>query len=690
MTSLSYPAARLADVVDDYHGTTVADPYRWLEDADAPETRTWIEAQNHLTQQWLGEVEQRAGIRERLRDLTDHPRAGAPWQRGGRWFQLRNTGLQNQDVLWTMPAPDAEGEVLLDPNLLSNDGTVALTGLSVTQDGTLLAYATSEAGSDWMTWQVRDVATGQEVGEAVRWSKFSGAAWAPDNSGFFYAAYDEPAPDAAYDGVNRNQRLFFHRLGSPQSDDRLVYERPDEPEWGFSPEVSDDGRYLIIDVWQGTEPNNRVYLIDLEEDPTEVRPLLDDFDAGYAFAGNDGPVLYFQTDLDAPLRRIIAVDVRAPQRDRWREVVAQSTDTLERTRLIGGQLLGVYLHHATHRLRWFTTGGTPDGEIPLPGLGAVDAITGRRDDRSCCFTFSTFTRPTEVYRYDIDAAQVSLLHRADNGVDAEQLVTEQHFVDSTDGQQVPVFLVRRADATADGTRPVWLYGYGGFQIPITPICKREWLVWLELGGTVAVANLRGGGEYGQQWHDAGRLANKQQVFDDAMAVAQWLQESGWAGPGRVAIHGGSNGGLLAGACLTQRPELFGAVVSEVGVLDMLRFHKFTIGWGWTSDYGNPDDPDQFAWLAAYSPLHRITKGTVYPPTLITTGDHDDRVVPAHSFKFAAALQAAQGGDAPILIRVETDAGHGMGKPTEKVVAERADVVCFLARTLGLMSGAVVA
>ena len=683
MTTLSYPAARRGDVVDDHHGTQVADPYRWLEDADAPETRTWIAAQNRLTEQWLSEIPQRPAIRERLRELTDHPRAGAPWQRGGCWFQMRNTGLQNQDVLWTMPAPEAQGEVLLDPNLLSRDGTVALTGLSVTDDGTLLAYATSAAGSDWLTWQVRDVATGQEVGEAIRWSKFSPATWAPDNSGFWYAAYDEPPPDAAYDGVNRNQRLYFHRLGSPQADDTLVYERPDEPEWGFSPQLSDDDRYLLIEVWKGTEPNNRVYLIDLERDPQTVQPLLDDFDAGYSFVGNDGPILYFQTDLDAPLGRIIAIDVRAPQRDRWREIVAEGADTLERARLIGGRLLGISLHHATHRLRWFTTDGEPDGEIVLPALGAVETVTGRHQDRQCCFTFSTFTRPTEVYRYDIDTADLTLLHRADNGVDAEQLLTEQHFVTSTDGAQVPVFLIRHADAASDGDRPVWLYGYGGFQIPITPVCKPSWLVWLELGGTVAVANLRGGGEYGQEWHDAGRLANKQQVFDDAIAVAEWLQDSGWAAQGRVAIHGGSNGGLLAGACMTQRPDLFGAVVPEVGVLDMLRFHKFTIGWGWVSDYGSPDDPEQFAWLAAYSPLHRLVEGTAYPPTLITTGDHDDRVVPAHSFKFAAALQAAQGGDAPVLIRIETDAGHGMGKPTDKVVEERADIVAFLVRALEL-------
>ena len=683
MTDLTYPTARRGDDADDFHGTVVGDPYRWLEDTDAPETRDWIEAQNRLTESWLAAVPQRDAIRKRLRGLLDHERVGAPWRRGGRWFQMRNPGLANQDVLWTMASPDDEGEVLLDPNLLSADGTVALSALAVTEDGSLLAYATSTAGSDWLTWQVRDVATGQELGDLVRWSKFSGAAWAPDNSGFFYAAYDEPVAGTAFEGLNRNQRLHFHRLGTPQSDDQVVYERPDQPEWGFSPTMSDDGRLLVIDVWHGTEPNNRVYLIDLERDPDSVIRLLDDFDAGYAFAGNAGRVLFFRTDLDAPLGRVLAIDLDQPEREHWREVIPQGAAALERARIVGGRLLTVELHHATHRLRWYALDGTPDAEIPLPGLGAVDTITGRSGDDISCFTFSTFTSPTSVYACDIPTGRTRLLHQPDTGIDPATLTTEQHFVPSTDGERVPVFVVRRADVTPDGNLPVWLYGYGGFQIPVTPRSRSDWLVWLEMGGIVAVANLRGGGEYGQAWHDAGRLANKQQVFDDAIAVAQWLVEQGWTRPGRIAINGGSNGGLLAGACLTQRPDLFGAAVPEVGVLDMLRFHKFTIGWGWASDYGTADDPEQFGWLYAYSPLHRIAPGTAYPPTLITTGDHDDRVVPGHSFKFTAALQAAQGGDAPILARIETDAGHGAGKPTDKVVAERADVVAFLVRALGI-------
>jgi prolyl oligopeptidase len=681
-TRMTYPPARTDDVVDELHGVAIADPYRWLEDTDAPDTQAWVKAQNELTQGWLSEASERGRITDRLRRLTDHPRAGAPWRRGHRWFQMRNTGLQNQDVLWTMPAADAEGEVLLDPNLLSAGGTVALTALSVTDDGALLAYATSSAGSDWMTWQVRDTETGQELGDLVRWSKFSGAAWAPDNSGFYYAGYDEPDEEAAYEGINLNQKLYFHRLGQPQDADQVVYERPDQPEWGFSPEVSGDGRFVMINVWWGTQPNNRLYVIDLTKDSDTVVPLLDEADASYLFVESQGSTLLLHTDLDAPRGRIIAVDVEHPERDAWQEVVAEDTDTLERASVVGERLLCVYLHHAANQLRLYTLAGEPDGAIDLPGVGAVETVTGRREDRSCCFTFTTFTEPTVVFRHDLDTGSTDVLHRADLGGQV-RLVTEQHFVVSNDGEKVPVFVIHRADVAPDGSSAAWLYGYGGFEIPITPTCKNEWLVWAEMGGVLAVANLRGGGEYGQQWYDAGRLEHKQQVFDDAIAVAEWLVDAGWAGAGRVAIHGRSNGGLLAGACLTQRPELFGAAVPEVGVLDMLRFHRFTIGWGWVSDFGSADDATQFRTLLAYSPLHRIQPGTAYPPTLVTTGDHDDRVVPGHSFKFTAALQAAQAGDAPVLIRVETDAGHGVGKPTDKLVAERADVVAFLVRALEL-------
>ncbi len=698
MTALRYPLTRTVEQVDVYHGRTVPDPYRWLEDPDSPDSRAWIAAQNALTHEWLGGVAGRDELRARLTKLWDHPRAGAPWRRGEVWFQLRNTGLQNQDVLWTMATADAEGQVLLDPNALSEDGTVALTGLSATNDGRLLAYATSASGSDWLTWRVRDVASGEDLGDIVSWSKFSGAAWTPDGAGFFYAAYDEPEEGSAYEATNRDQRLWYHRLGTSQSDDLLVYARPDQPEWGFWPEVSDDGRWLVLHVSHGTERRNRLYYVDLAgwtpldgppADDQVVR-LLDDFDAAYAFVGNDDTVFYLQTDLQAPRERIVAVDVTRPQRDDWRELVAEGDDTLENARVVGDRIFGVYLHHATHRVRRFRLNGSGDGEVALPGLGSVISLSGRRQDDALYGTFVSFTRPEEVFRHPIGGEETTRFWAPEVDFDADALRTDQVFVTSRDGTRLPMFVVHRADVSPPpdtaacqfgAEQPALLYGYGGFNIPVTPAFKPEWLVWVERGGILAVPNLRGGGEYGQRWHDSGRLANKQNVFDDAVAAAEWLIDHRWTRPERLAISGRSNGGLLAGACLTQRPDLFGAAVPEVGVLDMLRFHTFTIGWGWASDYGTSDDPEQFETLLAYSPLHNLRDGASYPATLVTTGDHDDRVVPGLSFKFAAALQHAQGGEAPILLRVETQGGHGAGKPTAMLIAERADVLAFLERVL---------
>ncbi len=680
MPPLHYPHARRGDVVDTHHGTLVADPYRWLEDTDAPDTRAWIAAQNRLTRSWLDGVPARERIRERLTALWDHARAGVPWRRGDRWFQLRNTGLQNQSVLWTMDAADAGGRVLLDPNLLSPDGTVSLSAAAVSEDGALLAYATSDAGSDWMTWHVRDVETAADRPDVLEWSKFSGAAWTADGSGFFYAAYDPPEPGAAYEARNLGQRLHHHRLGDRQEDDRLVYARPDEPEWGFDPDVTEDGRWLLVHVWQGTDRRNRIYLADLAAGG-DVRPLLDDFDAGYEVVGAVDRVLYVRTDLDAPRGRIVAIEIDRPQRDAWREVVPEAADTLERVVLVGDRLVAVYLRDASSRIRLFALDGAPAGAVELPGLGTVDALAGRQADRALHFTFSSFTRSTSVHRHDLATGATSVVRDAALAVDG--YATEQVFATSADGTPVPMFLVRRAEATPGTPAPTLLYGYGGFNIPVTPSCKVWWLVWLELGGVLAVANLRGGGEYGEAWHDGGRLANKQNVFDDFAACARWLVDEGWTSPARLAINGGSNGGLLVGACMTQRPELYGACVPEVGVLDMLRFHTFTIGWGWASDYGTVDDPEQFSTLLSYSPVHNVRPGTAYPPTLITTGDHDDRVVPGHSFKFAAALQSAQTGDAPVLVRVETDAGHGVATPTGKLIDQRADVLAFLVRALGV-------
>jgi prolyl oligopeptidase len=695
MPPLRYPPTRRGDDADDHHGTVVADPYRWLEDTDGEETRAWVAAQNALSRAWLDQVPARARIRERLGRLWDHPRRSVPWRRGERWFQLRNAGLQDQDVLWTMDGPQDEGRVLLDPNALGA-GTVALAEVAASRDGALLAYALSEAGSDWRTWHVLDVAAAAPLPDEapLRWSKFSPAAWAPDGSGFFYGRYPAPAEGRELREENRDQRLCFHRLGTPQSADVVVHARPDQPEWGFDPQVTEDGRWLVLHAWQGTDRRNRLFVADLSGfDPRapadlDVVPLLDAFDAAYHAIDSVGTVLYVRTDRDAPRGRVVAVRPDRPEPEAWTEIVAERDATLERVELVGGRLVALYLDDARHRLQRFALDGRDEGALALPGVGTVGALAGRPGDPAFHFSFTTFTAPVAVCGHDLRTGETRYVAEPGLAIDESAFTTEQVFVTSTDGARVPMFLVRRADLDEPGDGapvdvPTLLYGYGGYGIPLTPAFSVAWFVWLELGGQLAVANLRGGGEYGEEWHAAGRGPRKQQVFDDFLACARALVDSGWTTPARLAITGGSNGGLLVGACMTQRPELFGACVPEVGVFDMLRFHRFTIGWAWVSEYGSADDPDQFKTLLAYSPLHNVWPRTAYPPTLVVTGDHDDRVVPAHSFKFAAALQAAQAGDAPVLLRTTTDAGHGAGKPTRVSIEERADVLAFLVRALDL-------
>jgi prolyl oligopeptidase len=683
MSSLTYPTAPTVDQVDDFHGERIADPYRPLEDTDAPATRAWIEAQNTLTAQVLESVSARPVIRRRIAELWDHPRAGAPWRRGERWFQLRNTGLQDQDVLWTAGAPEEEGEILLDPNALSDAGTTALSAVEVSDSGELVAYAVSDAGSDWRTWRVRRTATGEDLPDTISWSKFSSAAWTADDAGFFYCRYPQPAAEDAYDAPNRDMELCYHRIGSDVADDPVIFSAPHEPEWGFEPEVTDDGRLLVVSIWRGTDPTNRVSVADLGDDgaATRLRPLIEVDDARYEpIAAVDG-ILYLSTDADAPNGRVIAIDVADPASRR--EVVAEGPDAIEHVRLVGGRLAVVTLHDAHHRLAIFETDGRHVADVALPGIGSVADLAGQRDDAELYLTFTTFAAPATVLAVRMADGAVRGAGEARLPWRPEDFVTEQVFVTSDDGTRVPLFLSHRRDVQPTGEVPTLLYGYGGFQVPIGPMFKPEWLAWLERGGLLAVASLRGGAEYGRPWHDAGRLANKQNVFDDFAACARWLASSGWTSARRIGISGRSNGGLLVGASITQHPELFGAAVAEVGVMDMLRFHRFTIGWGWTSDYGSADDPEQFLWLRAYSPLHNIREGVAYPPTLVTTGDHDDRVVPGHSFKFAAALQAAQGGDAPVVIRIDTDAGHGVGKPVRKLIEERADVIAFLEHSLAM-------
>jgi prolyl oligopeptidase len=678
---LAYPAAPTADQVDNYHGTIVADPYRPLEDSDAPATRAWIEAENALTSGVLDRHPGREAIRERLTELWDYPRAGAPWRRGDHWFQLRNTGLQDQDVLWTAAASDATGAVLFDPTELSDEGTTSLSDVAVSERGELVALALSHAGSDWRRWRVRR-ATGEELPDRVDWSKFSSAAWTRDDAGFFYGRYPQPAPDAAYDAPNLDMELRYHRLGTDTADDPLVFSTPDHPDWGFEPEVSDEGRALVVTIWRGTDPETRIYVADLAAgvDKAVVRPVLGEADARYQHVATIDRTMYLLTDRDAPLGRVIAVDVDDPEHPG--EVIPESDEALEHVRLVGDRLAVAYLHHAHSRLALFELDGRHVVDVELPGIGAIVEMAGRRTDDELFLTFATFVSPPVVLAVRMADGSVREVRGPSLAWDPGDYVSEQVFVTSADGTRLPLFLTRRRDVAPNGAVPTVLHGYGGFQVPTGPGFKPEWLAWMERGGLLAVASLRGGGEYGKAWHDAGRLANKQNVFDDFAACLRWLAASGWTRPERIAISGRSNGGLLVGATITQHPELFGAALAEVGVMDMLRFHRFTIGWGWTSDFGSADDPEQFRWLMAYSPLHNIRPGVAYPPTLVTTGDHDDRVVPGHSFKFAAALQAAQAGDAPVIVRIDTDAGHGMGKPVHKLIDERADVLAFLELALG--------
>jgi len=686
---LRYPEARRGTEVDDYFGTPVPDPFRWLEDVDAPETRAWIAAENALTFSYLATIPARDAIRRRLTTLWDYPRFGTPFKKHGTYFYYKNDGLQHQAVLYRQATRMADPVVLLDPNTLSADGTVALSTLDLSEDARYLAYATAVSGSDWNEVRVRDVAGGRDLPDLVRWVKFSGLAWTHDHAGFFYSRYPTPANENPLLAVNRFHKLYYHRIGTDQGADRLVFERLDQPDWGVGADVTEDGRYLILNLWLGTDRRNRVHYADLQ-DPAHpdlgaapVR-LLDAFDASYGFVSNDGPVFYFRTDLDAPRGRLIAIDIRHPERAHWREIIPQAEDVLESVVLVHGTFVTTYLHDAHSRLLLFAQDGTPRGAIPLPALGSVaDLSAESAQDTELFFSFTSYLAPTTIYRHDFTAGATAVFQAPQLAFDAGPYITEQVFYRSKDGTRVPMFITHRRDLVKDGSHPTYLYGYGGFNISLTPAFSSSVLIWLEMGGIFAVPNLRGGGEYGEAWHEAGMHEKKQNVFDDFIAAAEYLIAERYTTTPKLAIGGGSNGGLLVGGAITQRPDLFGAALPAVGVMDMLRFHKFTIGWAWVPEYGSADSAGQFPYLHAYSPLHRITPGVSYPATLVTTADHDDRVVPGHSFKFAAALQAAQAGARPVLIRIETKAGHGAGKPTTKLIEEAADRWAFLVRALDL-------
>lgn len=683
--SLKYPLTRKEDVVDTYHGVQVPDPYRWLEDDNSAETKAWVEAQNEVTYAYLEKLPQREPLRRRLTDIVNYERHGIPQRKGGRYFFRRNNGLQNQDLICMSEQLDGEAVVVLDPNTLSTDGTVAVPGYAVSEDGRYMAYSIAKSGSDWREIRVRDLSTGKDLEDHVEWVKFSGISWKKDGTGFFYSRYDSPPEGQEFTQVNEFNKLYFHRLGTPQSQDILIYERPDKPKWGFYAGVSDDGRYLIIEISEGTDRRNRVYYQSLDGSDTKVVALLDDFDASYSFIDNDGPIFWFKTDLDAARSRVIAIDVRQPAREHWRTLIPESDATLSDVTVVGEHFIVSFLKDARSLIRLHKLDGSPVREIQLPDLGTAGGFQGRRNDPETFFSFTSFTSPGRVYRHDVASDTTTPWRHSRLTFDPSTYETRQVWVTSKDGTRLPMFLTHKRGIELNGNHPTLLYAYGGFQISLTPSFRSDTIAWLEMGGIYAMPNLRGGGEYGEAWHRAGTRLQKQNVFDDFIASAEWLIKEGYTRAERLAIRGGSNGGLLVGACMTQRPELFGACLPAVGVMDMLRFHRFTIGWAWVSDYGSSDDSAEFKALYAYSPYHNLRKGTAYPPTLITTADHDDRVVPAHSFKFAARLQEMHQGPNPVLIRIETKAGHGAGKPISKQIEESADILSFLARQLEISS-----
>jgi prolyl oligopeptidase len=681
--TFEYPESKKLDVVDDYHGTEVADPYRWLEDPNAEDTKAWVRAQNDVTFPYLKSLPGRDRIESRLTTLWDYPRYSTPSKRGGHYFYSYNDGLQNQSVLYTMQSMDDEPRVLLDPNTFSDDGTVALSSLAISKNARYIMYGKSDGGSDWQEFFVRDIETGEDLDDHIKWVKFSGASWTHDEQGFYYSRLPEPAPGEELTAENTNVKLYYHRLGTGQSEDILIYERPDQPNWMIGGTVSHDGNYLVISVSESSAPRNQLYYQDIRRAGNPVVKLIDTFEARYNYITNDGPVFYFQTDLDAPQNRVISIDLRNPAKSNWKTVIPEQEFVLTGISVVNNQFVASYLVDARSEVRIYGKDGNLEREVELPGIGSVSGFSGERDDTEAFFSFTSYTYPTTIFRYDFTTHDYEVFRESGVDFNPDEYVTEQVFYESKDGTTVPMFITYKKGLEMNGNNPTYLYGYGGFNVSMTPGFSVSNLVWMEMGGIYAVANLRGGGEYGREWHQAGTKENKQNVFDDFIAAAEFLIDEGYTSSSKLAIGGGSNGGLLVAAAMVQRPDLFAVAMPAVGVLDMLRYHLFTIGWAWASDYGRSDNPDDFEYLYAYSPLHNLEMGTEYPATLITTAERDDRVVPAHSHKFAAALQEHHAGSNPVMIRIETRAGHGAGRPTAMIIEEAADRWAFIAKHTGL-------
>ena len=681
--AIEYPETVHSNQSDNYHGTDVADPYRWLEDdvRESEDVAQWVEDQNAFTFAYLDTIKEREPIRARLEKLWDFERFGLPYKEGGRYFYSHNDGLQNQSVVFMQDTLDSEPQLVVDPNTWSEDGTVAMGSYYPSPHGKHFAYLVQDGGTDWRSARILNLETGELLEDELQWLKFTGLSWASDGSGFYYSRYPATDEDEKFQTLNESMAVYFHKIGDAQEDDELVFTHADNPEWGYAASVTDDGRFLLITVWKGTDDRYQIVYIDLQKENAEPVWLIERFDHDYSFVGNDGGELYFRTNKDAPRGRLISIDV--DNSNERREVIPQSADVLDQASLVGGRIIAEYMQDAWSLIQIFDTHGKRLGSVDLPGIGSAGGFNGRFDNPETFFSYQSYNTPSTINRLDVVTGEVEVFKKAEVDFDSDDYTVEQVFYKSKDGTRVPMFISHHKDVVLDGTNPTMLYGYGGFNISMKPSFSITRLAWMELGGLYAVANLRGGGEYGEEWHKAGTKLLKQNVFDDFIAAGEYLIRENYTNEDKLAIFGGSNGGLLVGAVTNQRPELFAAAIPAVGVMDMLRFHKFTAGRFWVDDYGSADNPEEFEALLAYSPYHNIKPGTEYPAVLITTADTDDRVVPGHSFKYAAAIQDAQAGNAPVLIRIETRAGHGAGVPTDKVIQSYADRWAFLVENLDM-------
>lgn len=682
---MNYPESKKIDHTDVYFEVEVQDPFQWLEQdvRESDEVKSWVDAQSQFTNAYIEQLPYREQIESRLTKLWDYEKYGAPFKRGGRYYFNKNDGLQNQSVVYRQNTLEDEPEVLIDPNSWSDDGTVSLGGMGFSDDGKYLAYGVQKSGSDWRTWHVMEIESGRKLDDQIDWIKFGSVSWTADSKGFFYSRYDKPADAEKFQGANKNQKVFYHVVGTNQSEDKLVHEDPENPEWGFLPNVTEDGKYLVITTWKGTDDRYRILFKPLTDDG-KLTVLIDNFENEYSFVGNEGSKFYFKSDLNAPKKCILIIDVENPDRQNWKTIVAEADEAMTDAGMVGDFIVAEYLKDAKTQIKLYDLQGKFVREVEFPGIGSAGGFGGKRSHDETFYTFSSFNRPPSIYRYDMKTGESRLLRQAKVDCDPEDYEVKQVFYKSKDGTQVPMFIAHKKGIELNGKNPTLLYGYGGFNISLTPGFSISRLQWMEMGGVFVLANLRGGGEYGKDWHKAGTKTTKQNVFDDFIAAAEWLIDNNYTATDHIGIQGGSNGGLLVGACMTQRPDLFGACLPAVGVMDMLKFQNWTAGRFWVDDYGSSkNSKEEFEALYAYSPYHNLEDGVEYPPTMVTTADTDDRVVPGHSFKFAARLQEAQAGSNPTLIRIETKAGHGAGKPTAKVIEEVADQWAFLAKHLEL-------